>query len=48
MCYFHVHPSIYLSTYLPFYLPNATYMATPTYFVATPIDPKQLIMMRKK
>ncbi len=42
------HPSIYLptcpSTFLPIntlsrYLPNFTYMATPTNMVATPIDP---------
>jgi hypothetical protein len=50
-------PSIYLptchSTFLPIntlnrYLPNPTYMATPTYIVATPIELQQLTMMRKE
>jgi hypothetical protein len=50
-------PSIYLptcpSTFLPTntlsrYLPNPTYMATPTYMVAIPIDPQQSTMIRKE
>ncbi len=57
MCYSHPHPSIYLptypSTFLPTnslgrYLPNPTYMATPTYLVATPIDPEPSKMMKKE
>jgi hypothetical protein len=42
-------PSIFLSTnILSKYLLNPTYMATPTYMVATPIDHQWLATMRKK
>ncbi len=45
MCYFHPHlPTNTLSRYLS----NPTYMATPTYMVATPIDPQQLTTIKKK
>jgi hypothetical protein len=57
MCYSYPHPSIYLLpcpfTFLPTnilgkYLPNPTYMVTPTYLVAIPTDPKQPKTMRTK
>jgi len=41
--------SIYLPTNtLSRYVPNPTYMVTPTYMVATPIDPQWLTTMRKE
>jgi hypothetical protein len=53
MCYSHPHPPTCPSIVLPTntlsrYLPNPTYMATPTYMVAIPIDPQQSTMMRKE
>jgi hypothetical protein len=54
MCYFYPHspthpPSIFLPiNTLGRYLPNPTYMATPTYLVDTPIDPQQSKTMRKE
>jgi hypothetical protein len=53
MCYSHPRPPTCPSIVLPTntlsrYLPNPTYMATPTYMVAIPIDPQQSTMMRKE
>jgi len=54
MCYSHPHPPTHPpSIFLPIntlgrYLPNPTYMATPTCMVDTPIDPQQSKTMRKE
>ncbi len=53
MCYSHPHPPTRPTTDLPTntlrrYLPNPTYMATPTYMVAIAIDPQLSITMRKE
>jgi hypothetical protein len=53
MCYFHPHPPTRPTMDLPTntlnrYLPNPGYMATPTYMVATPIDPQWLTTMKKE
>jgi len=43
MCYFHPHPLTHFTTNLltntlSWYLPNPTYMATPTYLFGNPIN----------
>jgi hypothetical protein len=53
MWYSHPHPPTCLTTDLPInilsrYLPNPTYMATPTYTVPTAIDPQWSTTMRKE
>jgi hypothetical protein len=53
MSYFHPHPPIHPTIDLPTntlnrYLPNPTYMATPTCMIATTIDPQQSTIMRKE
>jgi len=53
MCYSHPHlptcPTTDLSTNtLNMYLPNPTYMATPTYMVAIGIDPRQSTTVKKE
>jgi hypothetical protein len=53
MCYFHPHPPTRPTTDVPTntlnrYLWNPTYMATPTYMVATVLDPQWSTTMRKE
>ncbi len=53
MCYFHPHPPNHPTTNLHTntlnrFLPNPTYMATPTYMVAIAIHPQWSPTMRKK